>query len=91
MDTLMRGINKWLWPYMVIVVCNELNFLGSDANEDAQRRDKWVTGSVTNDMITPRGRGQKTKPKFADDHTVLTGPSVQHNMPLSQLPQPNGF
>ena len=25
MDTMMRGINKWLWPYMAIAMYNELN------------------------------------------------------------------
>ena len=25
MDTMKRGLNKWLWPYMAIVMYNELN------------------------------------------------------------------
>ena len=76
------------WSLTQIVF--RLNFIGSDGNEDPQRQDKWVTGPVMKDMITPKGHGNKPKPKFAYDHTVLTGPCVRHTMAFSHLSQSNG-
>ena len=77
-------VGTWSMTQMVFRV----NFVGPNGEIDPIMRDKWVTGSVMKDLITPRGHGQRPKPKFAYDHTTSTGPSIrnsarQFEMPLS--------
>ena len=69
------GLGSWSMNQLVFRV----DFIGGDGAVDPQMSDKWVTGSTMKDMITPRGRGQKPKPKFAYDHTSLTGPSIRNS------------
>ena len=75
------------WSLTQIVF--RVNYIGID-KEDAHKRDKWVTGTIMKDMITPQGHGHKPKPNFGFDRTVLTAQSVRNILSLSQLPQPNG-
>ena len=80
------GLGGGVWSMSQIVF--KVDFVGTDGTVDAQMRDKWVTGSVMKDMITPRGQIQKPLPKFAYDHTVMTGPSIRQTMSLSQASYP---
>ena len=79
----MAGVGAWSVSQLVFKV----DFIGPDGVADAQMKGKWVTGSVMKDMITPRGCSAKPKPKFAYDHTVLSGPSFWHSGVLSQMSQ----
>ena len=80
----MAGGGAWSVSQLVFKV----DFIGPDGVADAQMKGKWVTGSVMKDMITQRGRSAKPKkPKFAYDHTVLSGPSFRHSGVLSQMSQ----
>ena len=80
------GLGGGVWSMSQIVF--RVDFIAKDGTVDANMRDRWVTGLVMKDMITPRGRSQKPLPKFAYDHASMTGPSIRQTMSLSQMSLP---
>jgi hypothetical protein len=76
------GLGGGVWSMSQIVF--RVDFIAKDGTVDAIMQNKWVTGSVMMAMITPRGLSKKPLPKFAYDHTSMTGPSIRQTMSLSQ-------
>jgi len=71
-----------VWSMTQIVF--RVDFIAKDGTVDAIMQNKWVTGSVMMAMISRKGLSKKPLPKFAYDHTSMTGPSIRQSMSLSQ-------